>query len=920
VGYVEANHIADANVVSFADLHIRMLVHQFCKCPVIGDRQWFCLARAVMQYRRGKSRVERCVTPAQGDDCFAPLRNGLDISPQPQSGLQGSVHLSRNGVAGHDALLRLPVNARISSQIAAGAQDDFEWRVDLGLCKRLRHHVVPGRARAGEDDRPGSEEVAPGKLLRGIHRAAEKGADLLLIVEHTFVDLNAAESKAVLPFGECGINFFYLSLVARAGAAVSGAQLNQHLQTLTSAAKKCAELAHNLGGIDEAEVLETGIFKQAADDRHILPAYQLIGHQHASHAVLMGDSRLVSGRQSHAPGSGCKLSPEECGSHRGLSMRRNLNPVSRDELLHPFQVMRKLFLGKDRRRQAQIFAQQIPAERSDGWCARSGSQKSQPFLKRSRSVRGQSLKVLITVHTVILYRRQETALHRSVPPCNNPYRMAAIPEKGMRNCDTLIRNAFIIDGSGQDACTADVALLDGRIVGVGNGSEWKAAETIEADGLTLCPGFIDTHTHEDTSVIRNPAMLSRVTQGVTTVIVGNCGISAAPVQLQGDVPDPMNLLGDADAFRYPTFASYVAAVEAAHPAVNVAAFAGHTSLRSNHLHRLDRAAAPAEIVAMRAQLSEALQHGALGLSTGLAYASARSAPAEEVLALAELLAAACGIYATHMRTEADAILDAMQEAFLVGRCSAVPVVISHLKCAGIYNWGRSGEVLQSLDTARASQQVSCDCYPYAASSSTLDLRQVDERVNIAITWSWPYPEMGGRLLAEIATEWAIPQLEAARRLQPAGAIYHGMSEEDVRRILRHPATMIGSDGLPNDPRPHPRLWGTFPRVLGYYCREEKLFSLPEAIHKMTGLPAQTFRLADRGFIREGYAADLVLLDAERVADRATFAAPDLPAEGIAAVWVNGALTYRGSKTTGARGGRFLRRSSHYEQNKKQEMK
>jgi N-acyl-D-aspartate/D-glutamate deacylase len=476
------------------------------------------------------------------------------------------------------------------------------------------------------------------------------------------------------------------------------------------------------------------------------------------------------------------------------------------------------------------------------------------------------------------------------------------------SCDTLIRNARVIDGSGGDAFSADVALRRGHIALVGDGAEWQASETVDADGLVLSPGFIDTHTHEDLSVIRNPAMPSRITQGVTTIIAGNCGISAAPVRLRGDLPDPMNLLGDADSFLYPTFASYVAAIEAAAPAVNVAVFAGHTALRSNHLDRLDRAATPAEIDAMRAQFSEALSNGALGLSTGLAYASARSAPVEEILALTELLAEAGGLYATHMRTEADAILDAMEEAFAVGRQSRVPVVISHLKCAGIDNWGRSPEVLQSLDAARAGQTVNCDCYPYAASSSTLDLGQVDERVKVMITWSTPHPEMGGKPLAEIAAAWALTQVEAARKLQPAGAIYYGMSEADVRRILRHPAVMIGSDGLPNDPRPHPRLWGTFPRVLGHYCREERLFTMPQAIHKMTGLPAQTFRLQRRGLVREGYAADLVLLDADRIADHATFDSPELPAEGIAAVWVNGVLSYRHGALTGARGGRFLRRA------------
>jgi N-acyl-D-amino-acid deacylase len=369
----------------------------------------------------------------------------------------------------------------------------------------------------------------------------------------------------------------------------------------------------------------------------------------------------------------------------------------------------------------------------------------------------------------------------------------------------------------------------------------------------------------------------------------------------------MNLLGEADAFRYPTFAAYAAAVDAAQPAVNVAALVGHTALRNNHMDRLDRAATADEVRAMRAQLTEALDHGALGLSTGLAYSSARSAPAEEVLSLAEPLAAAGAIYASHMRTEADEILSAMQEAFSTGRNSGVPVVISHLKCAGIANWGRSEEVLHALDAARAEQPVQCDCYPYTASSSTLDLRQVDGRVRIIITWSTPHPEVAGQTLEQIASAWGTKQVEAAARLRPAGAIYHNMSEEDVRRILQHPATMIGSDGLPNDPRPHPRLWGTFPRVLGHYCRDQGIFSLAQAIHKMTGLPAQRFGLAGRGRISEGAHADLVLFDPETIRDTATFSDPICHAEGIAAVWVNGVLAYKDRDATGQRSGRFLPR-------------
>jgi N-acyl-D-aspartate/D-glutamate deacylase len=478
----------------------------------------------------------------------------------------------------------------------------------------------------------------------------------------------------------------------------------------------------------------------------------------------------------------------------------------------------------------------------------------------------------------------------------------------MLSCDTLIRNASVLDGSGAAAEIMDVALRDGGICEAGPSLEFTASLVVDAAGLALAPGFIDVHTHDDISVIRTPEMLPKLSQGVTTVIVGNCGISAAPVQLRGDLPDPMNLLGGADAFRYPTFAAYAAAIGEAQPAVNVGALVGHTALRNNHMDRLNRTATSTEVEAMRSQLCEALDGGALGLSTGLAYLSANAASTEEVLALAEPLAAAGAVYTTHMRSETEAILDAMNEAFDIGRLRHVPVIISHLKCAGIANWGRSEEVLHALDEARAAQAAGCDCYPYAAGSSTLDLRQVDPRVEITITWSTPHPEVAGRSLAEIAEAWRLTQHEAARLLQPAGAIYHSISEQDMRRILRHPATMIGSDGLPNDPRPHPRLWGAFPRVLGRYSREEKLLTLPEAIHKMTQMPAQRFGLAQRGLLRPDYCADLVLFDPEKIIDTATFSDPVRAAQGIEGVWVNGVLSYTANGSTGKRGGRFVSRA------------
>lgn len=479
----------------------------------------------------------------------------------------------------------------------------------------------------------------------------------------------------------------------------------------------------------------------------------------------------------------------------------------------------------------------------------------------------------------------------------------------MPRCDTLILNASVLDGTGADAVQAGVALRDDRILEIGNLNDYTAEDVIDGEGMVLAPGFIDVHTHDDLAVIRTPEMPPKLSQGVTTVIVGNCGVSAAPVRLKGNPPEPMNLLGDAEAFRYATFASYAEAIDAARPAVNVAALVGHTSLRNNHLDRLDRAATAAEVKAMREELSQALDQGALGLSSGLAYGNALAATPEEVQGLAQSLSSEKAVYTTHMRSEGEAIQQAIQESLLIGQICDVPLVVSHLKCAGVDNWGRSGEVLATLDAARTSQNVGWDCYPYAAGSTILDPGQVDERIEIVITWSAPHPEMAGRTLAEIASMWQIDHHEAALRLQPAGAIYHSISEEDMRRILRHPATMIGSDGLPHDPRPHPRLWGTFPRVLGRYCRELKMFSLAQAIHKMTGMPARRFGLKGRGIVRAGCFADLVLFNPETVRDTATFDDPIRAADGIEAVWVNGIRSYRDRATTGQRRGRFLPRQS-----------
>ena len=481
----------------------------------------------------------------------------------------------------------------------------------------------------------------------------------------------------------------------------------------------------------------------------------------------------------------------------------------------------------------------------------------------------------------------------------------------MQYFSTVIRRVRIIDGTGTEADDSlfDVAIHDGRIadISLATESEWQGAEEMDGNGHVLAPGFIDVHTHDDLQVIRAPEMLPKLSQGVTTVIVGNCGISASPFTLRDELPDPMTLLGPPGAFVYPSFATYVDAIMRAQPAVNVAAFVGHTALRQNHMDRLDRSATATEIDAMRSQLSEALNHGALGLSTGLAYANAFAATTEEVMALAEPLADALALYATHLRTEFAGILDAMDEACRIGRHARVPVMISHLKCAGAANWGRAGEVLHAIEASQRQQAIGCDAYPYTASSSTLDLKQVTDEFDIDITASSPHPEMAGRTLKAIANHWGISLLDAARRLQPANAVYHNMSDADVSRILSHPATTIGSDGLPHDSHPHPRLWGAFPRVLGYYARERGLFSLATAVRKMTGQSAERFGLAERGFVRKGYWADLVLFDPDTVRDIATFTHPRQQAAGIAAVWVNGVLSYCKGSALPRRAGRYLPR-------------
>ncbi len=474
--------------------------------------------------------------------------------------------------------------------------------------------------------------------------------------------------------------------------------------------------------------------------------------------------------------------------------------------------------------------------------------------------------------------------------------------------DVLFRGAQIVDGTGVTPYVGDIAIDGDRIAALTRGGgEVSARLEIDARGKAISPGFIDAHTHDDNAVLVAPQMTPKISQGVTSVVVGNCGISLAPTVFAGDPPPPLNLLGQADRFRFTRFAEYADAVNEAEPAVNVAALVGHSSLRISAMADVSQGADSAEISAMRVALAEGLEAGAIGFSTGLYYKPNMAADMDEVVALVELVGKAGGVYATHMRDEHVHVLDSLEETFETARRAATPVVISHHKCAGKVNWGRSLETLPVIAAAAETQPIGLDAYPYTAGSTVLDADHVDVEIPIMVTWSEAVPEATGRYLADLAKEWGCDQFEAAARLDPAGAIYFQMAEEDVRRILAFPGTMIGSDGLPHDSHPHPRLWGTFPRVIGHYGREVGLFPLEVAVHKMTGLPAQRFGLKDRGVLAEGAFADLVMFDPQKILDAATFEAPKQPALGIGMVMVNGEVAWRDGAGE-ARAGRFLRRA------------
>jgi len=476
--------------------------------------------------------------------------------------------------------------------------------------------------------------------------------------------------------------------------------------------------------------------------------------------------------------------------------------------------------------------------------------------------------------------------------------------------DLLISNAIIVDGTGTPGYPGDIGVSADRIVQIGHLDSAKADVKIDAGGKAAAPGFIDAHTHDDRLLLSAPDMAPKVSQGVTTVVAGNCGISLAPSpdRFAGAVTPPLDLLDDTGTwFRFPKFRDYVEELQGQRAAANCALLVGHTTLRVATMDRLDRAASPSEILRMRDMVREAMAAGAIGASTGLYYEPAAAAPSEEVVDVCVPLKEYGGIYCTHMRNEADRVLESLHESFESARQMGVPVVISHHKVNGLANHGRSPQTLALIERQMRSQPIGLDCYPYSAASTVLSADRAAAASRTVVTWSKPHPEFAGKDLTEIAKILGLGQDDAVAQLLPAGAIYFSMDEADVRRILSFPPTMIGSDGLPHDAFPHPRLWATFPRVLGHYSRTLGLFSLEQAVHKMTGLTARTFGLKDRGVLKPGAYADITVFDPVAVSEGATFKQPIAPAPGIDTVIVNGAVVWRGGRSSGARPGRVLSR-------------
>ena len=481
--------------------------------------------------------------------------------------------------------------------------------------------------------------------------------------------------------------------------------------------------------------------------------------------------------------------------------------------------------------------------------------------------------------------------------------------------DITIRNARIIDGAGGPGFAGDVAIADGLISSVGEAESGRSE--IDATGMVLSPGFVDTHSHDDGAFLRYPGMEFKLAQGVTTVVSGNCGFSAAPARPGSGPPAGGALVGMAD---WTDLAGYFAACEARKPAINNIMLVGHNTVRALAMGNERREPTDAELDDMRSLVREAMEQGACGFSTGLIYEPGRYSETPEVLALATEAAAFGGIYATHMRNEGERLLEAVEETLAIGSGSGCPVHISHHKSAGRANWGKVKESLARVDRAVAEgQSVTLDVYPYTAGSGpmfqyfNLDAISLELAQAIRIAACPDHRDWEGRMLADIAKAEGLSLEDAVRGAitGPGGhetiCIQFTIDEADVATNLRHRLMMVGSDGIPNlSGSPHPRLFGTFPRILARYVREQRVLTLEDAVHRMTQMSCERFGIANRGLVERGYVADLVLFDPETVEDLATYDNPKTEPKGISHVFVAGTAAYENGIHTGAGSGQMLR--------------
>ncbi len=486
----------------------------------------------------------------------------------------------------------------------------------------------------------------------------------------------------------------------------------------------------------------------------------------------------------------------------------------------------------------------------------------------------------------------------------------------MATVDLAVRNARILDGTGAAIIEGDVEITAGRISSVGRPSGAAATVEIDAGAMVLTPGFIDVHTHDDGALLRHPGLEFKVSQGCTSLVIGNCGFSAAPALI--GATDHTKLLGTTA--NWTDLAGYAAAVQAARPACNAMALVGHNTIRHLVVGLERREPTPAELDQMRSHVRAAMAQGACGLSTGLIYEPGRYSSTAEIIALAREAAEAGGLYTTHLRNEGDRLLEAVEEALRIGREAGLPVQISHHKAAGRQNWGKVAASLALMDRANSEGlDVMADVYPYTAGSGPMaqyfNLDRLDPALAEVIRFaSCPARrELEGRLCVDVAGEWGVVPVEVIRQVlsAPRGTeticIQFLIDEADIETNLRHPLMMVGSDGIPDlRGQPHPRLFGTFPRVLGRYVRERGVLALGEAVRRMTSLSCDRFGLVDRGRVVEGGWADLVLLDETTVIDRATYDDPKQESFGIGLVTINGVVAYRDGVHQPVRAGRMLR--------------